>query len=362
MNQTVETCRRVYNELLEGRTEHNEGLFEQKRALTARRKEDKFLKQVHSQVLQDVPYRLDRALRAFRKGMAGHPNAKRVDRYNSFTYPQLGGFKLVDGRLRLSAIGKVRIRLHREIVGRMKTCTIVRYIDQWYACIAVEVDTKRARFVNGRAIGVDLGVSSIIALSNGVTIPALKSLKKSENEIMTLQKALSRKRAGSKNREKAKTKLAKAWRKVRNRREDFVHKASHYLATNYSTIVFEALAIPRMVKNHNLAAAIMDACWGSLRQKTAYKTRMRGGRVILVDPRGTSQKCSSCGKAVEKSLAERIHLCPSCGLEIDRDVNAARNILARGLEQANAETEPLPASQAGKLGRGSMKLVGFGRE
>ncbi len=135
--------------------------------------------------------------------------------------------------------------------------------------------------------------------------------------------------------------LAKAWRKVRNQRLDLAHKVSADLASEYSTIVFEDLHIPSMVKNHHLASAIMDASWGQLRRLTAYKVERRGGRVILVEPRGTSQRCSGCGEVVPKGLEERTHSCTNCGLVLDRDVNAARNILAAGLEQTRAEEQPL---------------------
>lgn len=110
-----------------------------------------------------------------------------------------------------------------------------------------------------------------------------------------------------------------------------------------------------MVKNHNLASAILDATWGKLRQLTAYKAERRGGWVILVEPSGSSQECSRCGMIVKKDLSIRTHHCPRCGLVLDRDVNAARNILARGLEQAPVETEPLPVLRMGKFGRGSKK-------
>ena len=126
-----------------------------------------------------------------------------------------------------------------------------------------------------------------------------------------------------------------------DQRLDLAHKVSADLASEYSTVVFEELHIPSMVKNHSLASAIMDASCGQLRRLTAYKVERRGGRVILVEPRGTSQRCSGCGEVVPKGLSERVHDCPNCKLVLDRDVNAARNVLAAGLEQARAEEQPL---------------------
>jgi putative transposase len=361
MAETIETCRHLYNDLLDDRIGNKTSAFEQKRLLTICRKENKHLGQVHSQVLQDVVFRLDKAFGSFFAGLSKFPKFRRKGRYNSFTYPQLGGFRISDGKIRLSMIGRVRIVLHREVEGRMKTCTIVRDIDQWYACITAEKDDAELVPRDGPSVGVDLGVTSIAALSDGTIVATPRLLKKSEVEIRTLQRSLSRKQKGSRNGEKAKVALEKSWRRLRNRRNDFAHKTSRFFADNYGTIVFEDLNIRGMVKNHNLASAILDACWGKTRQLTAYKAERRGGRVMLVEPRGTSQECSGCGKTVEKALSERTHLCPFCGLELDRDVNAARNILARGLEQARVETEPLPIIRIGKFGQGSKKPTTFRR-
>jgi putative transposase len=357
MTETIETCRRLYNDLLDDRIRNHTGTLEQKRIVTVHRKESRYLKQVHSQVLQDVTLRLGKAFGAFFVGLTKFPKFKRKGRYNSFTYPQYGGFRIVDGRLRLSMIGRIRIIIHREIEGHMKICTIIRDFDQWYACITSEKEDSKPPSNDEPSVGVDLGVISFAALSDGRVLPAPKLLKKSEAEIKTLQRSLSRKQKGSRNRERAKIVLEMAWRRLRNRRNEFAHKTSRLLADNYSTIVFEDLKIPNMVKNHNLASAILDACWGKTRLLTAYKAERRGGRVILIQPRGTSQECSACGEVVEKALSERIHSCPFCGLELDRDVNAARNILARGLEQTHVETEPLPVTRIGKFGRRSKKPI-----
>ncbi|MDG6949984.1 MAG: transposase [Nitrososphaerota archaeon] len=342
MDETLETCRLLYNDLLDDRIQTKAATFEQKRALTAFRHGNKFLSAVHSQVLQDVVLRLDKAYGAFFAGLGRYPKFKRRGRYNSFRYPQFGGFKIVDGTLRLSKIGLIRVRLHRPIEGLPKTCTIVRDIDQWYACICAGVQpSKLVEPRSDKPVGVDLGILNLATLSDGRAFENPRHLGNSVKRIVTLQRRLSRKKKGSANREKAKVLLAKAWRKVRNQRLDLAHKISANLASEYSTVVFEGLQIPNMVKNHNLASAIMDASWGQLRRLTACKAERRGGRVILVNPSGTSQKCSGCGGVVPKGLGERTHSCPNCGLVLDRDVNAARNILAAGLERARAEGQPL---------------------
>ncbi len=341
MTETLETCRLLYNDLLDDRIRTNAKAFEQKRALAAFRHGNKFLMAVHSQVLQDLVFRLDKAYGAFYAGLSRYPKFKRKDRYNSFKYPQIGGFKLVGKRLRLSKIGLVKAKIHRPIEGTPKTCTIVRDIDQWYACFSAKTEPRPSELRSGQPVGVDLGVLNLATLSNGRIFENPRCLDNSVARITSLQKSLSMKKKGSANRRKTRVLLAKAWRKVRNQRLDVAHKVSTILASEYSTIVFEDLKIPNMVRNHNLASAIMDAAWGQIRTLTAYKAERNGGRAILADPRGTSQKCSGCGETVPKGLGERTHSCPNCSLVLDRDVNAARNILAAGLERARAEGQPL---------------------
>ncbi len=342
MNETLETCRILFNDMLADRRENKTGFYEQKKAIVSMKLGNKFLKAVHSHVLQDVVLRLDKAYEAFFVGLAKHPRFKRRGRYNSFRYPQFGGFRIFGDRLRLSKIGSIKMKVHRPIEGKPKTCAIIRDIDQWYACISAETRTHRpAGRVADRPVGVDLGITNLAALSDGTVFPNPRCLPMSVQQIKTIQRCLSRKTRGSNNRVKTRMALAKAWRKVRNQRADNAHKVSRRLVDNYSTIVFEDLKIPSMVKNHNLASAIMDASWGQLRQLTAYKAEGRGGRVILVEPRGTSQRCSGCGEVVPKGPCERVHDCQKCGLVMDRDVNAARNILNLGLERARVEEQPL---------------------
>ncbi len=345
MEQTLETCRRLYNDLLAERNEDRTGFFALQHSLVERKVNSKYLSAIYSQVLQDVNIRLDKAFQAFFAGLARHPRFKRKGRYNSFTYPQRGGFRINGDRLRLSKIGSMKVRLHREIIGTPKRCTVTKDLDQWYACLMVEqpeLQRPRQPADDPRApVGVDLGVLRVVTLSNDTRFENPHYLKIAEGKVTDLQRNLSRKRKESHNREKARTLLAKAHRHVRNQRRDYAHKVSRHLADNYSTVVFEDMKIPNMVRNHRLASAIMDAAWGQLLALTAYKAEGKGGRVILVSPSGTSQICSGCGETVPKDLSVRVHECPDCGLVVDRDVNAARNILERGLEQAPVEERPL---------------------
>ena len=351
LNDTIETCRHLYNDSLGERgCDWDVGFWEQKQLLTLRKQDDKYLKQVHSQVLQDVLLRLDKAYQAFFKKMMKYPKFKRREKYNSFSYPQYGGFQFKRGKLVLSCIGAIDIRMHRIPVGALKRCTVIRDVDQWYCCITSNdgIDSIESKSIKN-VIGIDVGIENVLVLSTGEMIENPRHLKQSIKRIKELQRSLSRKEKGSGNREKTRIQLAKTWRKVRNQRTDYAHKASTKLASAYDTIVFEDLKIKNMVKNHSLAQAIMDAAWGQLRRFSTYKVERRGGRVILVNPSGTSQKCSGCGVVVQKDLSVRTHECPGCGLVLHRDHNAALNILKLGLEQTLAEKQPLLVKRISKF-------------
>jgi putative transposase len=345
LKDTIETCRRLYNYAVADRIQNHTSFYDQEKALVERKKQNKSLKAVHSQVLLDTLFRVDKSFKAFYTRLSKFPRFKRYGRYNSFSYPQ-SGFRLDGKRLRLSKIGNVKLVLHRKVSGVIKRVTLIRDIDQWFVAFTTDV-TPTLPNSPDKSVGVDSGLLNVIALSDGTLVENSHTLKQSIDKIKTLQRDLSRKRKGSRNRVRARIALAKAWRKVRRQRDDFSHKVSSKLAVENNIIVFEDLKIHNMVKNHNLASAIMDATWGKLRRLTAYKAERRGGRVILVNPSGTSQKCSGCEwlSPTKLTLKERMFHCMNCGLTLDRDINASRNILKVGLERSLAETEPLPVTR-----------------
>jgi len=320
------------------KTGRSPSYYEQKRGLTKRRNDNPYLPQVHSQVLQDVALRLERAFERFFKRdksgrKAGYPRFKGRNRYDSFTYPQYGnGAILKDDRLQLSKIGAVRIFQHRPIPpnATVKTCTIRRDLDKWYACFSVEtIDTVKPQGRQESRIGADLGLNSLVTLSNGEKISPPKFLRKMERKLKREQRRLSRKKKQSKNWTKQTVRVAKVHRKVRLQRMDFNHKLSRMLVNRFDMIIFEKLHVENMVKNHPLAKSIEDAGWGQLQAFTSYKAAGAGAVVKFVDPYGTTADCSRCGFHVPKTLSERTHKCPNCGLVLDRDWNAAVNILNR---------------------------------
>jgi len=341
----LETCRWIYNTALAQRKEAWERekrsvtRIEQQVWLKEAKKTDEPLRAVHSQVAQEVLFRVERAFAAFFRRVKngetpGYPRFKSKGRYKSLTFTQFGegkGAYFKDGKLKLSKIGLVKIKLHRRIPGTIKTVIVRRdAVGRWWAILAIEKELAKQQHA-GPAVGLDAGLEKFSALSNGSLIENPRYLRKTEERLKHAQRNLSRRKKGSRNREKARRKLAKLHAKVCNQRRDFLHKQSRRLVKTYSLIAVEELNIKGMVKNHHLAKSISDAGWGEFISMLEYKAEEAGTKLVKVNPSGTSQECSGCGMAVPKKLSERIHCCPYCGLILDRDINAARNILKSAL-------------------------------
>jgi len=369
MQIVLNTCRTLYNDSLADRKEEYKrdktslNYYDQANTLTATKADFPSLKETHSQVLQDVLRRLDKAYQNFFRRVKqgekpGFPRFKGYDRYDSFTYPQNGWKFIGDKKLKLAKIGVVKIKLHRNIPksATIKTCTVKKEGNQWYAVFSLEIpdQEKSVKSEIHNPIGIDLGIKELATLSNGEKIHNPKWLRESQKKLANEQRRLSRKRKGSQNRKKQKAKVQEVYRKIKNQRSDFLHKVSNELVQTYDLIIFEDLKIKNMVKNHFLAKSIFDASWNQLVSYTTYKAEGAGKVVELINPKGTSQECSSCGATVPKTLAVRVHKCPHCGLIMDRDENAAKNILARskyyGVPQGLREFTPVEI-----LSRGSLK-------
>jgi putative transposase len=340
LDLTLETCRYLYNLALADRKNayEVEGIsrtYEDQAAILTIEKKNGNFKGVFSQVLQDVLRRLDKSFKAFFRRVKageepGYPRFKGQGWYKSFTYPQ-AGFKLEGSKLTLSKIGSIRTFKHREVEGKIKTCTIKKdKLGHWYAILASEIEDV-PQIEPKTAIGVDVGLKSLVALSTGETIQYPRYYVKAEQKLAVAQRDLSRKKKGSSNRQKAKNKVARLHQKIQNHRDEFLHQVSRKIADSADLIVFENLNIQGMLKNHHLAKHIQDHAWGKLIQFTQSKAAKAGKVVELVDARYTSRKCSQCGIMVPKTLAERAHRCPNCGLEMDRDINASINIVTLGL-------------------------------
>ncbi len=341
--------------------------YGQKRDLVDIKSERPEYQEIASHVLQDVLHRLDKAFSAFFRRIGngetpGYPRFKGRNRYNSFTYPDGAGWQFDGQVLHLSKIGKAKVKLHRPLEGKIKTLTIKREVDQWFATFSCEVLDAPQLPVSYEDVGIDLGVTHLATLSNGEMIEHPRYYRKGQATLKRRQQALARKKKGSHRREKAKKLIGKAHRKIRNQRRDFLHKESRKLVERYQVIVFEDIQISNLTRapkakqeeatgqyppngaaaKGGLNTSILDAGWGMFVGMCTSKAEEAGRTLLKVSPRFTSQVCSSCGTVKKKDLSERWHSC-DCGAELDRDVNAAINILARGKHHL-ARTEPTRAT------------------
>jgi putative transposase len=345
LERMLELCCYVYNETLATR----KNAYEQRgeslnyhataKLLPLWKQAKSELKQVHSQVLQNVQIRVDLAFQAFFRRVkqgeeeVGYPRFKGYGWYDSLTYPQYGnGVVLQDRMLRFSKVGDVKVVLHRSLEGAIKTVTVRRNLGKWYACFSVEVE-RQPLPVSSKVVGVDLGLKTFAVLSNGDQIKRQRWMKQDAKDVARLQRKKEKLPNGSKERKKALLALNHAYQRSTNRRTDFAHQESRKLVNRYGLVVFEDLEIQDMQANGNkvINRNLADVAWGQFVQFTTYKAENAGRGVVRVNPRGTTQGCSGCSKIVRKDLSVRVHDCPHCGLKIDRDLNAARNILARGL-------------------------------
>ncbi len=287
---------------------------------------------VHSQVLQDVLKRLDKTYQAFfarRKqgGKGGFPRFQGSNRYHSFTYPQYqNGASADNGFLVLSKIGRVKVIWSRPLAGTPKTVTISHEADGWYVCFACAGVETVERPKTGQEVGIDVGLKSFLTTSDAVHVGNPQWLRKMEKRLRWHQKRVSRRKKGSKRRKKAVAELAKVHQTVRRQREDFQHKAAVTLVTQYDVIYVEDLQVANMVKNRHLSKSISDAGWAQFRSILTFKAACAGKSVVAVPPAYTSQDCSRCHQRVQKSLSVRTHVCPYCGLVMDRDENGAVNV------------------------------------
>jgi putative transposase len=322
LEQTLELCRWVYNETLayrkqvwEERQEHV-GLYDTHALLPVWKDQRPELKQVYSQVLQDVQNRVHLAFDAFfrrikRGETPGYPRFKGADRYASFTFKQAGfGFKVDGPWLDVSKIGRIQMILHRPIEGTIKTLTIRRTsTGKWLACFSVETDTDPLPETQC-AVGVDVGLEQFATLSTGEQVATPRFFRKDEQALAKAQRCSSRAQKGTLERRKRRQVVAHIDERIANRRKDFAHKLSCRLVNEFGILVFEDLSIARMITNHCLAKSIADAAWNQLARSTRYKAAEAGRTYVEVDPRGTSQRCSRCHGVVKKDLSVRVHQCP----------------------------------------------------
>jgi putative transposase len=294
---------------------------------------------LHSQVLQDVLTRLDRAFQAFFRRVKagekpGYPRFQGANRYHSFTYKQFGnGATLDNGFLVLSKLGRIAVRWSGPIEGTPKTVTISQEADGWYACLSCAEVPIQLLEPARQETGIDLGLASFATLANGTMIHTPRCYRTAEAYLRRCQRRVARRQQGSRRRKQAVKLLARAHLKVKRQRQDFHHKVALQLVRENDTIYHEDLQTANLLKNHHLAKSIADAGWSQFLSILSFKAACAGRSVGAVPPAYTSQACSGCGVLVQKGLSVRWHACPECGTELHRDHNAALNILALGKKQ-----------------------------
>lgn len=264
-----------------------------------------------------------------------------TNEFRAFTYNQ-SGFKIKDGFLHLSKIGRIKTICHRNIPddADIKQVTVTKSKSgKWYACVTVDIEESLINIPKisfAKSVGIDVGIKNFAYDSDGHCTPNPLNLKKMLKPLARVQRKVSRRKKGSNNRLKAILHMQKIHERIANKRKDFQHKLSTQYAKNNDVVFVEKLEMTNMVKNRRLARSIMDSSWGTFLQKLEYKCKL----LVKVPARNTTINCCRCGNKVPKSLAVRIHRCDKCNLVIDRDYNASINILQKGLNIFNHNTLP----------------------
>jgi len=374
LRQHLGICRELYNcALLDRRDAYQRngvsvGYYDQAMQLPEIKQVLPEVAQVYSQTLQDVLKRLDKAFDNFFRRVKlgeepGYPRFKPANRYNSLTYPGLG-WSLKNDRLTLAKIGTIKVKLHREVIGKVKTVNLKREGVNWFAVFSVETSIEVPEYHEGGAIGIDVGLEHYANLTTGEQIPNPRYFRKSQKRLAKVQRKLDKLKHLPKFnpvKRKARKAVAKTHRKIANQRADFQHKLSLNLVQTYSVIAVEDLLIKNMVRKPKpkpdpenpgqflpngkaakggLNKSINDAGWGTFVSMLGFKAEKAGSRLLKVSPNYTSQTCPECGTIVKKELANRWHSC-ECGCEMHRDTAAALVILSRGL--ATVRNQPLDA-------------------
>lgn len=348
LNVTLDECRLLYNHFLEQRKNSWEqekvsiNYHTQAVSIVKLKQKRESLNAVYSQVLQNVAVRVDLAFKAFFRRVkagekVGYPRFKGQGRYDSITYPQTG-FEITDSGLKLSKIGTIKIKLHRQ-PEKIKTCTIRRSATgKWYATLACITDVKPLP-KSDKAVGIDVGLTTFATFSDGNKIENPRFFRKEEKALAKVQRKLSKAEKGSPERKKRRKAVAKAHERISNKRSNFAHQEARKIVNQYGIICIEDLSVNQMVHNHCLSKSIHDASWSMFAQYLAYKAENAGRSLIRINPAYTSQDCSACGHREVKKLSDRVHNCSCCGISIDRDHNASLNILRLGTQSLGLTLE-----------------------
>lgn len=288
---------------------------------------------VNHQSQREPLYRLDKAFDSFFRRLRagetpGYPRFKSASRFDSLRWVYGNGCRVRDGKLTLQAVGAIRVRWHRELPpdAEVRELRVKRSAGRWYVYFALRA-AQRVLPATGCEVGIDLGITTFAATSNGELLVGPRAYRKAQAELRIAQRRVARRQRGSHRRRKAVQQLARKHERIRRIRADHAHKLAAGLVNDHDLIAVEDLNV-RGLARMRLAKDVHDQGWTQFVSFLQGKAESAGREVVLVDPRNTSQTCSACGVLVPKPLSERVHRC-ACGYEADRDVNAARNVLAR---------------------------------
>ena len=341
----LESQRQLYNAALEERidcyrkTGKGRSYIDQTKSLTICRRDLPEMSKLSVRLQRWTLQRLDDAFVAFFRRVKnsgckpGFPRFRGEGWWDSFGFGDFLGVQLDGQRLRFKGMpGGLKVHLHRQLpdFGNIRSCVFSRDHKGWNVCLQVAIEAPKKRAVS-TMVGVDLGLRVFAYCSDGIIIPNPRVARKAEKKMRRRQRALARCQRGSNRRRKVKAQLARLHRKIADARSTWLHQQSAALVNRADFIVVEDLTVKAMMKHPTLARSIADASWSKFLGFLEYKAEKAGAHFVRIDPRKTSQKCSGCGELVPKSLAVRMHSCPHCGLTIDRDWNAAKNILRAGL-------------------------------
>lgn len=304
--------------------------------------------ELNASSLQHLLRRIDKAYAAFfrrlKKGETpGHPRFKSAQRFNSLEYTYADGCKFTPGNGRTAVfyvqnVGNLKVKFHRPLPpnARIKHVVLKRKVGRWY--VYLMLDMPDIEFVpNGLPqVGIDMGLHHLLALSNGTVIDNPRWFRNAQAHLRCAQRRLARRKKGGQRRAKARLLVARLHEHVANQRKDFYNRLAFALARTYGLMALEDLDLGFMLRNHHLALSAHDAGLGFFQKRLACEAAEAGAHIVLVNPAYTSQMCSGCGVLVKKALHIRVHVCSDCHLELDRDVNAARNILRLAFESAGS--------------------------
>jgi len=351
LNETLEECRWLYNHLLAERKDVYEhtgkgpSLYEQQAAFGLLKAGRPSLTGVHSQVLQNVAVRVDLAFKAFFRRVREHapepgfPRFKGYGRYDSFTFPQSGFSLTHDSRVCLSKVGGIKMVYHRPIRGKVKTCTIHRTsTGKWYVSFSVECEPERLPDAPEQ-VGIDVGLKTFATLSTGEEVVNPRFFRQEEKALARVQRTHSTLAKGTPERRAHRKVIARVHERIGFRRDNFAHQESRQIVDRFGVICVEDLQVNRMLHTHCLAKSISDAAWSAFFAHLSSKAEEAGRQFVQVNPAYTSQDCSRCHHRQKMPLSERVYHCPCCLLSIDRDLNAALNIKALGLQSVGLPLE-----------------------